>query len=146
MTNTGYRRVWVLLNGSTVIAETNVGCNPTSNEQTVVTVPLLYRFTDGDTISVYCRHSNSTSLTVSAGYFRAIRVGAGPTGPTGPAGPANSLSIGTVSTLSTGASATASVTGSAPTQTLNLGLPKGDTGEPGNANSGFSTIDSLGGS
>lgn len=49
-------------------------------------------------------------------------------GGVGPAGPANSLSIGTVDTLETGVPATASISGTAPTQTLNLGLPKGDTG------------------
>jgi hypothetical protein len=50
---------------------------------------------------------------------------AGATGTTGSAGPANTLSIGTVTTLSPGASATASITGAAPTQTLNLGIPAG---------------------
>jgi len=38
------------------------------------------------------------------------------------------LSIGTVNTLSVGSSATATITGSAPTQTLNLGIPVGATG------------------
>lgn len=55
----------------------------------------------------------------------------GNTGPTGGNGPANTLSVGTVSTLSPGASATASVTGSAPSQTLNLGIPSGLTGPTG---------------
>lgn len=63
----------------------------------------------------------------------------GPTGPTGATGPANSLSIGTVSTLSPGASATASVTGTAPTQTLNLGIPQGVAGGGGITRS-FNTI------
>jgi hypothetical protein len=144
-TNTGYRRVWVVMNGVTTIADMNVGCNPTANQATVVTLPCIYRFTDNDYFSVYCRHGNGTAVTVSAGHIRAIRVGAGPTGPTGPTGPANTLSVGTVSTLTTGASATASITGSAPNQTLNLGLPMGPQGTPGNASSGFDTIDSLGG-
>ena len=55
----------------------------------------------------------------------------GPTGPkgdTGDAGPANSLSIGTVSD---GAMADATITGTAPSQVLNLVLPKGDTGDTG---------------
>lgn len=42
-------------------------------------------------------------------------------------GPTNTLSIGTVST---GSSADASISGDAPNQTLNLTLPKGDTGAP----------------
>ena len=55
----------------------------------------------------------------------------GPTGNTGATGPANTLTIGTVSTLSAGSSATASVTGTAPNQTLNLGIPTGATGATG---------------
>lgn len=52
----------------------------------------------------------------------------GPTGPTGATGPANSLSIGTVTS---GASPSATITGTAPNQTLNLTLQKGDTGATG---------------
>lgn len=52
----------------------------------------------------------------------------GATGPTGPAGPANTLSIGTVTG---GATADATITGTAPNQTLNLVLPKGDKGDTG---------------
>lgn len=55
----------------------------------------------------------------------------GSTGPTGPTGPANSLSIGTVSTLAAGSSATATITGTAPTQTLSLGIPQGAAGTIG---------------
>jgi len=43
----------------------------------------------------------------------------------------SSLQIGTVTTLASGASATASITGSAPNQLLNLGLPAGATGTTG---------------
>lgn len=46
----------------------------------------------------------------------------GDTGATGSAGPANSLSVGTVAS---GTIAAASITGTAPTQTLNLTLPRG---------------------
>lgn len=49
-------------------------------------------------------------------------------GATGATGPANTLSIGTVSSGSTPA---VSVTGTAPNQTLNFVLPKGDTGATG---------------
>lgn len=58
----------------------------------------------------------------------------GPTGPqgvkgdTGPAGPANSLSIGTVIS---GTTPSATITGTAPSQTLNLVLAKGDKGDTG---------------
>lgn len=46
----------------------------------------------------------------------------------GPAGPANVLAIGTVTS---GASASASITGTSPAQTLNLVLPQGDQGPQG---------------
>ena len=59
----------------------------------------------------------------------------GDTGDVGPAstipGPANSLAIGTTTTGAAGSSATATITGSPPAQTLNLTIPKGDTGNPG---------------
>lgn len=52
----------------------------------------------------------------------------GSTGATGATGPANTLTIGTVSS---GATAAATITGTAPNQTLGLTLPKGDTGATG---------------
>jgi len=56
--------------------------------------------------------------------------------PVAPAGPeyyslASSLSIGSVTTLAAGSAATATITGLAPTQTLNLGIPTGPTGNTG---------------
>ena len=51
----------------------------------------------------------------------------GPTGATGATGPANTLSIGTV----TEGAAAATITGTAPNQTLNLVVPKGNTGATG---------------
>ncbi|AVR57079.1 tail protein [Mycobacterium phage Pistachio] len=52
----------------------------------------------------------------------------GPQGPQGLQGPANSLSIGTVAS---GTTASATITGTSPSQTLNLVLPKGDKGDKG---------------
>ena len=52
----------------------------------------------------------------------------GATGPQGPAGPANALTIGSVTS---GKVASATITGEAPNQVLNLVLEKGDKGEPG---------------
>lgn len=52
----------------------------------------------------------------------------GNTGSTGATGPSNTLSIGSVSS---GAVASATITGSSPSQTLNLVLPKGDKGDTG---------------
>ena len=54
----------------------------------------------------------------------------GDTGDTGPAGPPNSLAIGTVTTGAAGSSASASITGDAPSQTLNLTIPRGNVGDP----------------
>jgi len=53
---------------------------------------------------------------------------AGAAGVAGATGPANTLTIGTVTA---GTSASASITGTAPNQTLNLTIPRGDTGETG---------------
>jgi hypothetical protein len=53
----------------------------------------------------------------------------GATGPSGSTGPANTLAIGTVSN---GGSAAATITGTAPNQTLNLTLPAGPSGAQGN--------------
>lgn len=52
----------------------------------------------------------------------------GSTGPKGATGPANTLKIGTVTS---GSEAGATITGTAPNQTLNLMLPKGDKGDVG---------------
>src|SRR5262245_43371834 len=54
-------------------------------------------------------------------------------GNTGPAGPPNTLAIGTVSTLPPGSSATSTITGAAPNQTLSLGIPQGADGAVGPA-------------
>jgi hypothetical protein len=55
----------------------------------------------------------------------------GSTGATGPAGPANSLTVGTITTGAAGSSASATITGTAPNQTLNLTIPRGDAGTAG---------------
>lgn len=55
----------------------------------------------------------------------------GSVGPAGPSGPANSLAIGTVGTGAAGSSASATITGTAPSQTLNLSIPRGNTGVTG---------------
>ena len=65
----------------------------------------------------------SVSITLDLATDRIITGGA-----SGPAGPANTLTIGTVTTVAAGGSATASVGGTAPNQTLNLGIPTGATG------------------
>lgn len=52
-------------------------------------------------------------------------------GEKGETGATNSLSIGTVITGEAGSQASATITGDAPNQTLNLTIPKGDKGEQG---------------
>jgi hypothetical protein len=44
----------------------------------------------------------------------------------GPTGPATSLSVGTTTTLDGGEDATVEITGTAPTQTVNFGIPRGE--------------------
>ena len=61
----------------------------------------------------------------------AVQVVNGQDGADGQDGQTPDLQIGTVTTLSAGASATASVTGSAPNFSLNLGIPRGSDGEAG---------------
>jgi hypothetical protein len=55
----------------------------------------------------------------------------GDQGDVGNTGPANSLAIGTVSTGAAGSNASATITGAAPSQTLDLSIPRGDKGETG---------------
>lgn len=51
----------------------------------------------------------------------------------GDTGPANTLTIGTVTTLDPDEPATAEITGEAPNQELNLGIPKGEPGGSGSS-------------
>ncbi len=60
-----------------------------------------------------------------------IRGPQGATGATGDTGPANELTIGTVMTGTPGSSASATITGTPPTQVLDLVIPRGDTGATG---------------
>ena len=60
----------------------------------------------------------------------------GLTGDAGATGPANVLSIGTVTTGAAGSAAGSSITGTTPAQTLNLTIPRGDTGVQGPAGQG----------
>lgn len=55
-------------------------------------------------------------------------------GPAGDTGPANTLTIGTVTTGAAGSNASATITGTAPNQALNLTIPRGNTGSAGPAN------------
>ena len=59
-------------------------------------------------------------------------------GPQGATGPANVLTIGTVGS---GSTASATITGTSPSQVLNLILPKGDKGDPGSGGTEIKTLD-----
>lgn len=63
----------------------------------------------------------------------------GPTGATGSPGVTPNLSIGTVTTLEAGQNATASMGGTAESPVLNLGIPRGAKGEPGQGGGGGGT-------
>jgi hypothetical protein len=77
--------------------------------------------------------AQTLNLTIPAGLPGATGAPGpdGMTGPPGPAGPANSLAIGTVTTGAPGSAADASVTGTAPSQILNLTIPAGEQGPEG---------------
>lgn len=60
----------------------------------------------------------------------------GAKGDKGDPGATPNLTIGTVTTLDAGQNATASITGESPNLTLNLGIPKGANGEPGESGGG----------
>lgn len=65
----------------------------------------------------------------------------GETGQTGATGATPDLSIGTVLTLPAGSSATATITGTPENPVLNLGIPKGDTGEVSQADLAEALLD-----
>lgn len=65
---------------------------------------------------------------------------------TGTGGGGDTLAIGTVTTVAAGGSATASVTGTSPNKTLNLGIPRGATGVADTLSIGTVTTIAAGGS
>lgn len=116
--------------GSVAVALGNV----TTGTATVVSGTL-----ELGTVTTLSPGSSATATNVGTAYHAIINLGlprgdigptgaTGNTGPAGPEGPANSLSIGTVSS---GTTASATITGNAPSQTLNLVLPQGSAGGTG---------------
>jgi|694.fasta_scaffold01697_20 hypothetical protein len=55
----------------------------------------------------------------------------GATGATGATGPSNVLSVGTVTTGNAGSSASVTIAGTSPSQTISFTIPRGDTGATG---------------
>ena len=74
-----------------------------------------------DTYQITFNDNKTQTFTVTNG-------AQGPQGPVGPVGPANTLTIGTVEN---GGEASATITGEAPNQVLNLVLPEGPQGPQG---------------
>ena len=105
----------------------DVGDTGPANTLTVGTVTTGAAGTDAVVTIAGDAPNQTISFTIPKG-DQGIQGIQGIQGPTGATGPANSLSIGTVSS---GVSAAATITGTAPSQTLNLTLPKGDTGSTG---------------
>jgi hypothetical protein len=83
-------------------------------------------------ISITVNGQSGPSVTATSGDTIGVTVSPsaspGPAGPQGPVGPSNSLAIGTVAS---GSTASATITGTAPSQTINLVLPVGATGPAG---------------
>ena len=97
--------------------------------------------TDGlvDTYTITYTNGQTTTYTIKNGEQgpkgeQGTQGEQGPTGQTGPAGPTGAtpnIQIGTVQTLDPGQQATASMTGTPENPLLNLGIPKGEKGDPG---------------
>ena len=84
------------------------------------------------TVTTLPAGSSATAVYNKANGTLALGIPQGPkgnTGATGATGPANVLTIGSVTS---GKVASATITGEAPNQVLNLVLQKGDKGDPGN--------------
>ena len=84
--------------------------------------------TIGEIISV-----NSPNAEYKINSYQVLTGEKGDKGDTGDTGASNTLSIGTVTTGAAGSQASATITGNAPNQTLNLTIPKGDKGDTGAA-------------
>jgi hypothetical protein len=87
----------------------------------------------GSTTSVTVPGSTGTAPpTITNGGTANVAVtSVGDRGPQGDTGPATTLAIGTVTTGAAGSNASATLTGTAPNQTLSLTIPRGNTGETG---------------
>lgn len=81
------------------------------------------------------------SATVSVGNSQAIITAVrGETGQQGVVGPANSLTIGTVTNLPPGSTPSAEITGTAPSQVLNLSVVRGIDGIGGPTDQGYQAL------
>lgn len=117
---------WIFI----VNPESNIA--PSGDLRVNKTVPAAL---NGDMTGHMIRYQASDNSWTDFGRWSGIPGQPGATGPAstvpGPAGAAAQMAIGTVTTLPSGSSATASVTGTAPNFSLNLGLPSGPAGSNG---------------
>lgn len=101
--------------GDTGTSITNATAGTPTTSGDITTTPITFTFSD------------TTTKTVN------VSAQKGEKGDKGETGATNSLSIGTVTTGEAGSQASATITGDAPNQTLNLTIPKGDKGDTGAA-------------
>ena len=101
--------------GDTGTSITNATAGTPTTSGDITTTPITFTFSD------------TTTKTVN------VSAQKGEKGDKGDTGSTNTLSIGTVTTGEAGSQASATITGNAPNQTLNLTIPKGDKGDTGAA-------------
>ena len=101
--------------GDTGTSITNATAGTPTSSGDTTTTPITFTFSD------------TTTKTVN------VSAQKGEKGDKGETGATNSLSIGTITTGEAGSQASATITGNAPNQTLNLTIPKGDKGDTGAA-------------
>lgn len=87
---------------------------------------------NGAAVAIDVAGATGDAIYVTNGGTAAVAVtSVGDRGPQGDPGPSTNISIGTVVTGAAGSPASASITGVSPSQTLNLVIPRGDTGATG---------------
>lgn len=112
--------------GDTGTSITNATAGTPTTSGDITTTPITFTFSD------------TTTKTVN------VSAQKGEKGDKGDTGSTNTLSIGTVTTGEAGSQASATITGDAPSQTLNLTIPqgiKGNTGENATITSVTATVD-----
>lgn len=108
--------------GEDGISITEITQGDTSESEGYTVTPVTINKSDSTNVVLQIKAKNGTN---------GAKGDPGDTGAQGAPGPANSLTIGTVSTLEAGEQATVQITGDAPNQVLNFGIPKGAQGATG---------------
>lgn len=108
--------------GEDGISITEITQGDTSESEGYTVTPVTINKSDSTNVVLQIKAKNGTN---------GAKGDPGDAGAQGAPGPANSLTIGTVSTLEAGEQATVQITGDAPNQVLNFGIPKGAQGATG---------------